>query len=342
MTITLCGGGNLGHVLAGYLSSQPGTTVSLLTSRPSAWSSSLEVSDSQGRIYRGSLQQISANPADVIPTAQIVLLCLPGYAFQSVMEAIAPYLSPSTWVGSVVSSTGFFFQAGRHLPSGQPLFGFQRVPFISRIAEYGHRAELKGYKDSLSVAVLPPTSESSESGAAMLSHFLSLFHVPVRRLDSIYQASLSNSNPLLHTSRLYTLWHNWQPGITYPDCPMFYSDWTLEASHLYLAMDDELQHLARILGLPPGSIPTVLDYYESTDAESLTAKLRSIQGFRGIPSPMRQTDAGWQPDLQSRYFHEDFPCGLRYPWQLARQHSLATPNIDKVYHWGMKMINSAQ
>jgi hypothetical protein len=96
------------------------------------------------------------------------------------------------------------------------------------------------------------------------------------------------------------------------------------------------------LGLPPGSIPTVLDYYESTDAESLTAKLRSIQGFRGIPSPMRQTDAGWQPDLQSRYFHEDFPCGLRYPWQLARQHSLATPNIDKVYHWGMKMINSTQ
>ena len=310
MTITLCGGGNLGHVLAGYLSSQPGTTVSLLTSRPSAWSSSLEVSDSQGRIYRGSLQQISANPADVIPTAQIVL---------------AP--TPRLWR---------FFRAF------STLFGFQRVPFISRIAEYGHRAELKGYKDSLSVAVLPPTSESSESGAAMLSHFLSLFHVPVRRLDSIYQASLSNSNPLLHTSRLYTLWYNWQPGITYPDCPMFYSDWTIEASHLYLAMDDELQHLARILGLPPGSIPTVLDYYESTDAESLTAKLRSIQGFRGIPSPMRQTDAGWQPDLQSRYFHEDFPCGLRYPWQLARQHSLATPNIDKVYHWGMKMINSTQ
>ena len=34
MNITICGGGNLGHVVAGYLSSQSANAVSLLTSRP--------------------------------------------------------------------------------------------------------------------------------------------------------------------------------------------------------------------------------------------------------------------------------------------------------------------
>ncbi|MBR3734198.1 MAG: NAD/NADP octopine/nopaline dehydrogenase family protein, partial [Bacteroidaceae bacterium] len=198
--------------------------------------------------------------------------------------------------------------------------------------EYGHLAELKGYKDSLSVAALPPEGKTEES--SIFGILESLFHVPVRRLGSIYEASLSNSNPLLHTSRLYTMWHDWRPGVYYPANPMFYSDWTVEASRLYIAMDDELQLLVHALGLPPGSIPPVLDYYESTDASSLTAKLRSIEGFRGISSPMRHTSAGWEPDFQSRYFREDFPYGLRYPWQLAKEHQISTPNIDKVYQWG--------
>ena len=332
MNITICGGGNLGHVVAGYLSSQSANAVSLLTSRPREWSPSLEVRDCHGITYHASLHAISASAADVIPGAQMVLLCLPGYAIQPMLTAIAPYLDPSAWVGSVVSSTGFFFQAMEHLRPGQPLFGFQRVPFISRIVEYGHLAELKGYKDSLSVAALPPEGKTEE--ASIFGVLENLFHVPVRRLGSIYEASLSNSNPLLHTSRLYTMWHDWRPGVYYPANPMFYSDWTIEASRLYIAMDDELQLLARALGLPPGSIPTVLDYYESTDASSLTAKLRSIEGFRGISSPMRHTSAGWEPDFQSRYFREDFPYGLRYPWQLAKEHKISTPNIDKVYQWG--------
>lgn len=41
----------------------------------------------------------------------MVLICLPGYAIAKTLEAIKPFLDSDTIVGTVVSSTGFFFEA---------------------------------------------------------------------------------------------------------------------------------------------------------------------------------------------------------------------------------------
>ena len=302
MKITICGGGNLGHVCAGFLASQPDNEVSLLTTRPDAWSPTIEVIDPNGKAYHGILSGISSQAQDVIPNAEIVLICLPGFAIHEVLLNIAPHIGPNTWVGTVVSNTGFFFEAMKLLPNTQPLFGFQRVPFISRINEYGHKAELKGYKESLSVAI-----EQAQDKEIIRSTLEGLFKTPIRLLGSHYEVSLSNSNPLLHTSRLYTMWKDWQPGIVYDKNPEFYSDWTIEASEMYIAMDREFQALLKVLGVKEGSIPTVLDYYESKDAEFLTKKISSIPAFQGISSPMKQVDGGWIPDFSSRYFLVLFP-----------------------------------
>ncbi len=329
MNITICGGGNLGHVCSGFLASQSDNEVSLLTTRPDAWSPTIDVIDPKGKVYHGILSGISCQAQDVIPNADIVLLCLPGFAIQEILLSIAPYIGPNTWVGSIVSNTGFFFEAMKLLPNTQPLFGFQRVPFISRINEYGHKAELKGYKESLSVAV-----EQAKDKELIRSSLETLFQTPVHLLESHYEASLSNSNPLLHTSRLYTMWKDWQPGIVYDENPGFYSDWTIEASELYIAMDREFQTLLKVLGVRDGSIPTVLDYYESKDAESLTKKISSIPAFQGIASPMKHIDGGWIPDFSSRYFMEDFPYGLHFISALMCEKGLNSPYVDIVYSWG--------
>ena len=147
MKICICGGGNLGHVTAGFFAAQDDLQVSLLTTKPERWSQYLEVVDVNGKTFKGKLERISSNPKDVIPGAHIVLVCLPGFAIHEELCNIAPYLDNKTWVGTVVSSTGFFFEAMNVLPKNQPLFGFQRVPFISRVINYGHVAELKGYKE---------------------------------------------------------------------------------------------------------------------------------------------------------------------------------------------------
>ena len=53
---------------------------------------------------------------------------------------------------------------------------------------------------------------------------------------------------------------------------------------------------------------------------------------------MKQVKGGWVPDFESRYFTEDFPFGLRFLYGTAQQQSIDTPTINKVYEWGMKII----
>ena len=73
-------------------------------------------------------------------------------------------------------------------------------------------------------------------------------------------------------------------------------------------------------------------FYENSDK---IRKILSKGGFKGITSPMKQTNEGWIPDYASRYFTEYFPHGLRYIWELAKEYNIDTPNINKVYEWGI-------
>ena len=328
MKICICGGGNLGHVCAGFLANR-GYQVSILTTKPERWNSELKIVAPDG-IFSGMISLISSNPKEVIPQADIVLVCLPGYAIHDELVKIKPYISKGAIVGSVVSSTGFFFESFKILPYNIPLFGFQRVPFISRIIDYGKKAELKGYKDTLHVAI-----ENTSEKESIRAKLEKLFEKPVSIADNFYEVSLSNSNPILHPARLYTMWKDWRPGIVYPRNPQFYAEWTVEASTLLLKMDDEFQQLLMALRLKPGCIPTILNYYESTDAISLTQKLHDIKAFQGIPSPMKEVEGGWIPDFSSRYFTEDFPYGMRFIVETAHEQNVEIPTIEEIYQWGL-------
>ena len=335
MKICICGGGNLGHVVAGFIAAQRQHKVCLLTRRPEDWQQELCIETPDQGLLKGRLNGIYNDPKQAVADADIVLLCLPGFSIREVLLQIKDHLRPQTAVGSVVSSTGFFFGAMQLLPAGNPLFGFQRVPFISRIIEYGHRARLSGYKSELHLAV-----EHCEQPEPLRHCLEEMLRTPITLLGSFYEASLSNSNPLLHPARIYSMWKDWDEGITYPRIPLFYEEWTEEASHLYIAMDNELQRLLDTLPVRKGSIPTVLEYYESTDATTLTRKLQSIEAFKGILAPMKPADNGYVPDLQSRYFTEDFPYGLSIVDRLAQEHHIEAPTIRQICQWGEHIIKS--
>lgn len=330
--ICICGGGSLGLVCAGVFLSK-GIKVSILSGHPKKWNKRIIVYDSNGKEYSGELENITADYQGAVDGADIVLLTVPGFLIERTLETIKPFLESSTIVGGIVSSTGFFFAAHRILNTSQPLFGFQRVPYIARQSEYGKSGRILGYKESLSVCV------ENISDRNDFRNFLEwLFSTPVRLLDNFYEASLTNSNPILHTGRLYSMWKDYN-GEVYPEQIKFYSEWTDEASELLIKMDEEFQSLLISLGIREGVIPTLLDYYESADAPALTRKIRSIPAFQAIESPMIKTESGWIPDFTSRYFTEDFPYGLRFIKELADSHGIAVPNIDKVLEWGMSCIN---
>ena len=331
--ICICGGGNLGHVVAGFVAAQGKHEVCLLTRHPERWSQELAIETPTGTTLTGHLSGLYSDAQEAVGDADIVLLCLPGYAIRETLQQIKPHLKADAVVGSVVSSTGFFFEAMELLSTSQPLFGFQRVPFISRIVEYGHRARLMGYKESLHLAI-----ERAQHPEQLRDTLADMLQTPIHLLGSYYEVSLSNSNPLLHPSRLYSLWKDWHEGMTYDRIPLFYEEWTEEAARLYIEMDNELQALLEQLPVRKGSIATVLDYYESCDAASLARKLRSIEAFKGILAPMKEMVGGYVPDFQSRYFTEDFPYGLAIVHRLTHEKGIPSPTIDRIYEWGMKWV----
>lgn len=329
MKICICGGGSLGHVCAGVLASRNDVELNILSGHPERWQSYITVTDGAGKVYVAHIKQISSNPEEVIVGQDIILFCLPGYMIEKTLWGIKPYIGDAI-VGTVVSSTGFFFFAHDILGISTRLFGFQRVPFISRVVEYGHTANLLGYKSSLAVVL-----ENIEKPDEFCNELEKLFVTPVTLLTSFYEVALSNSNPILHTGRLYTMFHGREHAV-YDHNIFFYKEWTDEASQLLIDMDAEFFVLLSKLGI--NNLPTLLDYYESTDAASLTKKISSIPAFQSITSPMKQVDKGWVADFGSRYFTEDFPFGLRWIKELATQSHLNTPTIDKVYSWGISMI----
>lgn len=326
--ICICGGGSLAHVCAGVLSSQPEVVVNVFTRKPDLWSHRLEVTDCNGKVYYGQIDVISNNPEEALKDCNMVFLCLPGFAIESTLMSIKPYIG-SAVTGSIVCSTGFFFTAHRVLGENAHLFGFQRVPYIARTTEYGHSANLLGYKTQLAVAV-----ENVENKEAFRQLVERIWLTPTKLLASHYEVSLTNSNPILHTGRLYSMWKDWN-GEIYDHNTLFYKEWTDESSQMLIDMDAEFMKLLDVLPVTKGAIPSLLDYYESNDAKSLTRKISSIPAFQNITSPMKEVDGGWIPDFESRYFTEDFPYGLKYIISLAKENNVDCPSLNKVFDWGM-------
>lgn len=335
MRICICGGGSLGNVIAAWTAAHKFATTDIYTGNPEKWSHTITAHTPEGDILKGETGTISNDPA-IVTDADIVLLCYPGYLIAPTLKAIGPYLKPHTYVGSVFSATGFFFEAQKYLNSAQPLWGFQRVPFIARVRKYGHSADLLGYKSLLKIAVENVSEADKQKFAATVEQW---FKCPVSLLTNYYEATLSNSNPLLHPARIYSLFGGENEGRAYPHRVLFYKEWTDTASELLIAMDRELFRLLEVLPVTQGFLPEILDYYESSDAASLTAKIKSIPAFQGIESPMVQgSDGLFRPDTASRYFTEDFPYGLRIVHDLAHRHNIHTPTIDHIYSWGLSMI----
>ena len=330
--ICICGGGSLGHVIAGYLSAKKDLEVNILTQRPQLWKHELQISTPEGDTLCGKLNTVSDKPEEALHEVDIVLLCLPGYAIKSELLKIKPYVNERTYVGTVFSSTGFFFEALEILDNDVPLWGFQRVPFIARTNVYGESAHLLGYKTSHNIAV-----EHCEDKERFRSQIEKLFDAPVHLLNNYYEASFTNSNPILHPSRLYTLFKDWNKNVYYDHQFLFYEEWTNEASELLITLDKELFSVLAKLPVAPDFLMPILPYYESTDAESLTRKISSINGFKGITTPMIFSEKGWQPDLNSRYFREDFMHGLRYIHQEAHNLGIEVPMMNKVYNWGVEV-----
>lgn len=306
-----------------------------MTGKPEKWSQTVEVTDPEGRVFSGVLNKVSDKARDVIEDVDLILITVPGHLIEKTLLNIKPFLGKNAIVGSIVANTGFFFLAEKILGRNHRLFGFQRVPFIGRVETYGRRARLLGYKKELKVYI---EGSDKEEVRGVLEE---MFATRVRLLNSHYEVSLSNSNPILHTGRLYSIWGP-ESKDSVAKSKYFYKDWDNKSSEIVLGMDKEFMAIVDKLNIPHESICSLKDYYECEDVESFTDKIRNIPAFMTIKTPLIETSDGLKPDLESRYFVEDFMCGLSFIVKAAKKLQMEIPLIEKVYDWGLDFMNKKE
>ena len=262
----------------------------------------------------------------MVSAAELIFVALPQSAIEEALDRIVPHLSEGSTLAFVPAPARSVRYAELLASRGINLVGFQRVPYISRIVEYGRAVKISDDRDVYRIVV----SDSSLTHAWEERCYL-WFGGRAEYLSSFLTLTFSNSNPLLHPSRLVVLFKDWRYK-TFQDNPPFYREWTDESSELYISADNEMREVMSRYPIDmQKDYESVLDHYGVKTARELTIKLRSIPSFKTILSPMLQTVDGWVPDFSSRYFTEDVQFGLSEMLRFADMAGVSVPTMRALY-----------
>jgi hypothetical protein len=318
--VCICGGGNIGHSLVAAFGRYG--DVGVLTRRPEEWSEHLrfQIADSVCEETTGRV--IASSDPSIILEASVIVIALPRFAIKQELAKIEPFLHSGQALVFVPAPAGMEEIVGQMSNKGVEVIGFQRVPFISRIKEYG---KLVGMGAVRSVHKIAVSNDSKKD--FWTEYFAAQIGGSVEFLFSFLSFTFSNSNPLLHPARLVELLQR----ESYEKCPLFYAEWGDMASELYLAADKEMQRVFEACNLEAARLDyeSVLGHYEVSNLVELTKKIRSIEAFKSIVAPYKKCEDGlWRPDFTSRYFTEDVPFGTSVIQKYARSVEMETPTLD--------------
>ena len=335
MNICILGGGNIGTVLLGDIGSRKEYQVSLFTRKPESWSHQIEVIDVENRkTINGVIDEITDSPS-ILEKSDIILSTLPSNIFSNMIPVLEKHIQSGTYVGLIPGSGGCEFCCQNLVKKGCIIFGLQRVPAIARIKEYGKSVYATSRKKEVQIGAIP--RENTQEVCKLMEEVLQM---PCRALNNYLCVTLTPSNPILHTTRLYAMFHDYFEGKVYDRNFLFYEEWTEESSEMLMACDEELQRIcSEYKDLDLREVKSLKEHYESDTKEKMTAKISSIQAFKGIYSPMKKIEGGYIPDKESRYFKEDFLYGLCIIKAFGEIAEFSTPNIDKVLRWYENFAN---
>lgn len=349
MNIVVIGAGDVGMLMAADFAHNSQNSVTLITAHPQTDSTTLSVYNPDETLaFKANIAALTSD-YDAIAQADVVFITHPTFMLEQTAQRILPYVHPGLWIGVVPGAMGeFYFQ--QHLAKGARLVGLQRVHAVARLHDETNSVYALGRKPELFIAALP--ARYTQQAQEMCEY---LFNMPVKALPTYLVETLTPSNPILHTSRLFSLFKDWQPGVTYPENILFYEGWTDDASETLIAADAEVQALCRTIeersGLNLCDVRSLKDHYESPTAAAMTYKISHIPAFAGLTSPMKPaqclsdsnnkteteqgecTSCAWIPDFSSRYFVADFAYGMKAIIDIARLMDVPTPTIDTMWNW---------
>jgi hypothetical protein len=331
--ICIVGGGNMGHYLIAVLQNK--LRVTLLTSRPNEWQNEIELCNTtNGEVLKGKLALATDNTADVIPNADMILVTVPSHAVNGVFQKIKPHITANTIIGFIPGTGGKEYLSFDLIDKGCTVWGSARVPSGTSIVKYGKRVNYLGNRKDLRIAAVP--YEKTDAICILMNELLGITTIP---LDNYLCVTLTPSNQILHTSRLYSILKNHKRNDLFDEKISLYKKWDNESSEILLGCDSELQDLIKKIDvLDLSGVLSLKEHYEiatqtgKNDCERMTNKI-SILPFSKDSIPMIQLDNKFQPDFQSRYFLEDYPYGLCIVKSFCVICGVESPTINRILRW---------
>ena len=334
MNITILGAGNIGTLVAGEMAKK-GNKVTIYTRDKSRWKNEITVYDKDTETeYKYKPELITENIKEAVCNAEIIFITTPSFAIKGVIEAAEDYIHENTLIGFYPGTGGVEFISKKLLDKGCTIFGTQRVCSVVRLKKYGEYVVTAGKRKEMYLATIPHNKAEEVSKL-----FGELFEINTHPLPNYLSVVLTPSNPILHPSRLYSIYKDYTEGKKYQKIPLFYEDWTDEASKLLISCDEELHNILKKIKLDTKDVKPLLEHYESTNYKEMTNKIHSIKSFKGITSPFIEVEDGYIPDLNNRYFTADIPYGLVIIKAFALICNVLTPSIDVIINWYQKIAN---
>ncbi|HET6445532.1 MAG TPA: NAD/NADP octopine/nopaline dehydrogenase family protein [candidate division Zixibacteria bacterium] len=354
--LTICGGGNAAHVLIA-LAAKAGWEVDVYAPladearrlRAGITAAGGITARFAGESIVGIPHHISADPAEVIPESDVILLALPAFAHGPTLEAIAGFIKPNVCLGAVPARSGFDFQARSILNErglSPRIFGLQTLPWACRIAIYGQTVDILGTKAETALAISPP-DESSD----WTRQLTTLFGLELVAVDSFLTLTLANTGQLIHPGIMYGLSRN-KESKTFGqnEIPLFYQGVDPTTAELLQAMSDEVQAITieladRLSDFKTNDVLPIYDWllrsYPNyiSDGSTLQRAFNTNRAYAGLRFPTRSTGPDtFVVDYKARYLSEDVPYGLAVIRGMAELVDVRTPTIDKVIDWAQARL----
>ncbi len=327
-SIAIIGGGNIGTQFACVCASK-GYKVNIFSSKPDLFSQEIEMIDEYEKVTVGVLNKVSADLREVVDDCNVIFISYPAFLLKDIASQLLPFIRSGMDICILPGTGGAEFAFRECIKAGASLYGIQRVPSVARLEQYGNRVRCEGLRSELCVAAIPSNK------ATDFAHFLQfLFGIRCVALPNYLSVTLTPSNPILHTTRLRTLFSDYKDGVVYKRNPLFYGEWSDSSSELLIACDDELQAMLRNMDkIDLSSVHSLKQHYGSNTVKAMTEKICSIKSLHNLKSPMKQVEGGWIPDFSSRYFTADFPYGLAILVEIAEILGVSVPKMTDTLKW---------
>ncbi len=338
MNITIVGAGNIGTQFALHCADKKHNVI-IFTKRFKEISKKLTISDKENNIIKSAeINFATDNPELAFKNADLIFVTVPAFLMKQSAEIIKKYVKSNTLIGIIPGLGGG--ELAFSIVKNCVIFGLQRLPSVARLVEYGKNVCVEGYRNELFVASIP--IDKADYCAKIMA---GIFDMKCSPLPNFLNLTLTPSNSILHTSRLYSLFKDWHDEKVYDYIPLFYEEWDNKSSELLLKCDEEVQNICKSLkDFDLSGVKSLKEHYESYTIEDLTKKITSIKGFKGLTTPSVKYKKGYIPDFNSRYFKADFPYSLALIKQIADliKSPPPTENINLLLNWYVKFKGTAE